>query len=301
MSKALELIEVRKAYRAGSQVIEVLKGISLSVERGELLVVMGPSGSGKSTLLNIAGTLDKPTSGRVMIGGVDVTPLSERELAIFRCRKIGFVFQSYNLLRNFTALENVMIPMLLSGLYTPEEAKQRALELLKVVGLEKHANKYPSQLSGGQQQRVAIARALANDPEIVLMDEPTGNLDVRSSAKVVSLVKWLNEVYGQTFMVVTHNPELTEIASRVVYIRDGMLYENPPRSLLAAKLAEEMSRGDYARELRMCQVRLLEVKLASLKRLARSGRIDPRSLALEIKDLESRIKSLKRLLSSTSS
>jgi len=296
MSEVLKLISVKKAYEFRGGTIEVLKSINLSVKSGEILAVMGPSGSGKSTLLNIAGTLDKPTSGRVIIGGVDVTEFGEDELAAFRCIHIGFVFQSYNLLRNFTALENVMIPMLLTDLYNVSEARERAFELLKIVGLSEHAHKFPSQLSGGQQQRVAIARALANDPDIVLMDEPTGNLDLSSAAKIMSLVKWLNEVYGQTFMIVTHNAELASVASRVVYIRDGRLFDKPPERLLEKKLVEEMKSEEYADELRRAQLRLLEVKASSLRRLMREGKIRPEAFKREIELLESRINGLKRLL-----
>ena len=293
MSEALKLVDVWKIYRQGSAEYAVLKGVNLTVERGELLVVMGPSGSGKTTLLTIAGTLDRPSRGRVYIGGYDVTDLNEERLAEFRSTRVGFVFQSYNLLRNYTALENVMLPMIFSGRYTREEARERAYELLKIIGLEKHAHKFPRQLSGGQQQRVAIARALANDPEIVLMDEPTGNLDVKSSAEVMGLVKWLNEVFGQTFMVVTHNPELAELASRVVYIRDGILYDEPPKNLLNIKIMEEIRREDYTAKLRETQIKLLKVRALSVKRLAKEGRVSPDELAKEVELLRYKIKRIK--------
>jgi len=293
MSEALKLVDVWKIYRQGSTEYAVLKGVNLTVERGELLVVMGPSGSGKTTLLTIAGTLDRPSRGRVYIGGYDVTDLNEERLAEFRSTRVGFVFQSYNLLRNYTALENVMLPMIFSGRYTREEARKRAYELLKIIGLEEHAHKFPRQLSGGQQQRVAIARALANDPEIVLMDEPTGNLDVKSSAEVMGLVKWLNEVFGQTFMIVTHNPELAELASRVVYIRDGILYDEPPKNLLNIKIMEEICREDYAARLRETQIKLLRVRALSVKRLAKEGRISPDELAKEVELLRYKIRRIK--------
>ncbi len=293
MSEALKLVDVWKIYRQGSTEYAVLKGVNLTVERGELLVVMGPSGSGKTTLLTIAGTLDRPSRGRVYIGGYDVTDLNEERLAEFRSTRVGFVFQSYNLLRNYTALENVMLPMIFSGRYTREEARKRAYELLKIIGLEEHAHKFPSQLSGGQQQRVAIARALANDPDIVLMDEPTGNLDLSSAAKIMSLVKWLNEVYGQTFMIVTHNPELAELASRVVYIRDGILYDEPPKNLLNIKIMEEIRREDYAARLRETQIKLLRVRALSVKRLAKEGRISPDELAKEVELLRYKIRRIK--------
>ena len=293
MSDALRLESVTKVYTVGTSKITVLKGVDLTVKRGELAVIMGPSGSGKSTLLCIAGTLDRPSSGKVYIGGVDVTEMSEEELSRFRAERVGFVFQSYNLLSNFTALENVMIPMLLTGLYTVSEARERALLLLKAVGLEGHAGKFPSQLSGGQQQRVAIARALANDPDVVLMDEPTGNLDVASAARVASLVKWLNQVYGQTFVIVTHNPELASIASRVLYIRDGRIFESPPESLLERRLKEEMKSTRYAYELKRIQLRLLEIKAQSLRRALTERSVEPSKLMEELSQLEGRIKRLK--------
>ena len=297
MSEVLKVIDVWKIYGEGGNSVKVLKGISFTIRRGELVIVMGPSGSGKSTLLSIIGTLDRPTRGKVIIGGVDVTSLSEDELVLFRSRKLGFVFQSYNLIKNLTALENVMLPMLLSKIYRVKEAEEKARELLKLVGLEKHAHKFPRQLSGGQQQRVAIARALANDPELILMDEPTGNLDLRSSAQVVSLVKWLNEVYGQTFVIVTHNPELLEIATRVLYIRDGRIYENPPEHLLSVKLREELEKMVRSRSVREAQVKLLEIRAAALRRLAVEGDISRPILERELAELRARVSRLERLCS----
>ena len=289
--EALKLVNITKTYQMGEQTIEVLKNVNLTVKRGELLVVMGPSGSGKSTLLNIAGTLDRPTSGKVYIGGVDVTGMSEEELSIFRCRHIGFVFQSYNLLRNFTARENVMIPMLISGIYNVEEARERAETLLSIVGLEEHAEKFPSQLSGGQQQRVAIARALANDPDVILMDEPTGNLDVRSASNVAALIVWLNRVFGQTFIVVTHNPELAKISTRTIYIAGGRLYSEPPSGLLSVKIGNEVD----SLRLRNAQIRLLQVKAKSLLRLIKSGAATPQ-IEREVEEIEKRIADITKLI-----
>ena len=273
MSDAVRLENVWKVYGDGPSRAVVLKGVDLRVEYGELVVIMGPSGSGKSTLLGIIGTLDKPSTGRVYVAGVEVTSMDEDELAAFRLAHVGFVFQDHNLLRNFTALENVMYPMLLTRRYTYEEAKEKALELLRLVGLERVADRFPSQLSGGQRQRVAIARALANDPDIVLMDEPTGNLDIDSAAKVASLVKWLNQVYGQTFLIVTHNPELATLATRLLYIRGGRIYEKPPESVLSKKLVEEVRNSELRTRIRNSQLRLLEVELRALRRLVAQGRI----------------------------
>ncbi|RLE93080.1 MAG: ABC transporter ATP-binding protein [Thermoprotei archaeon] len=297
MSEVLKLVDIWKIYGSGGNKIAVLKGINLSIKRGELVIIMGPSGSGKSTLLSIIGTLDRPTKGKVYIGGVNVTSLNEDELVLFRSRRIGFVFQSYNLIKNLTALENVMLPMILSRLYDVKEAEKKALELLKLVGLGKHAHKFPKQMSGGQQQRVAIARALATDPDLILMDEPTGNLDLKSSAQVVSLIKWLNEVYGQTFLIVTHNPELVEVATRVLYIRDGRIYENPPKQLLAVKLKEELAKMEKSSTVREAQLKLLEIKAQALKRLALTGSISESRLREELEYLRLRVSKLESLVS----
>ncbi len=297
MSEVLKLVDIWKIYGSGGNKIAVLKGINLSIKRGELVIIMGPSGSGKSTLLSIIGTLDRPTKGKVYIGGVNVTSLNEDELVLFRSRRIGFVFQSYNLIKNLTALENVMLPMILSRLYDVKEAEKKALELLKLVGLGKHAHKFPKQMSGGQQQRVAIARALATDPDLILMDEPTGNLDLKSSAQVVSLIKWLNEVYGQTFLIVTHNPELVEVATRVLYIRDGRIYGNPPKQLLAVKLKEELAKMEKSSTVREAQLKLLEIKAQALKRLALTGSISESRLREELEYLRLRVSKLESLVS----
>ena len=265
----VKLENVSKIYRIRSYEVHALKNVNLEVRKGELLVIMGPSGSGKSTLLNIIGTLDKPTKGGVILDGVNIMQLSEDELAYIRCKKVGFEFQFFNLINNFTALENVMLPLVLSGDYTVKEAKEKALELLRLVGLEKFINNRPSQMSGGQQQRVAIARALANDPSIVLMDEPTGNVDVEAATKILSLVNWLNKTYGHTFLIVTHNPDVANIGTRVLYIRDGMLYEKPPKSAFSRiKLLEDNI------EVRNAYLRILIVELNSLKRKILLGKVD---------------------------
>jgi len=293
--EALVLKDVRKVFRTQTEEVQVLRGVNLAIKEGELVVIMGPSGSGKSTLLSIAGGLDKPTEGRVIVGGVDITDMSEEELAKIRARKIGFVFQSFNLVRNFTALENVMAPLIFTGLYTWKEAALIASKMLEVVGLKGHEHKFPGQLSGGQQQRVAIARALAPGPDVVLMDEPTGSLDVDSAARVLGLVKWLNEALGQTIVIVTHNPEISELATRTFYIRGGVVYEQPPGQTLADRL-RELRGGVGAGELKSLQLSLLRVKLEALERAASRGLADAEVIEAELKVLERRILRLEKLL-----
>ncbi len=288
---ALELKNVRKVYRTAAEEIEVLRGINLTVLEGELAVIMGPSGSGKSTLLSIAGGLDKPTSGRVIVGGLDITDMGEEELTKIRARKIGFVFQSFNLIRNYTALENVMLPLLFTGIFNVKEAREIARKMLEIVGLKGHENKFPSQLSGGQQQRVAIARALAPSPDIVLMDEPTGALDVDTAAKILSLVKWLNQAFGQTIIIVTHNPEIAELATRTFYIRAGMIYEEPPKKMLI-DMIRELKTASSLEDVRKTQISILRLKVEALERALKEGRVDLGILEAEIKSLERRIERL---------
>lgn len=289
--EALTLKDIWKIYKTPTGEIPVLKGINISVMEGDLAVIMGPSGSGKTTLLSIAGGLDKPTKGRVIVGGVDITDMSEEELTKLRARKIGFVFQSYNLIRNFTALENVMAPLLFSGIYSREEARIIAEKTLQLVGLGEHINKYPNQMSGGQQQRVAIARAIAPGPDIVLMDEPTGNLDVDTSVKILSLIKWLNEVFDQTFVIVTHNPEISELASKTYYIRGGRIYEEPPRTTLAETIKELKKRRGEEKQ-RIVQIEILRARLSALKKAVESGKIDFETAEREIDALEEKIEKM---------
>jgi len=218
----VELEGVWKVYRMGKLEYPALKGVTLTVRRGEMLAIMGPSGSGKSTLLNIIGALDRPTRGRVVVDGEELSKLDDYALARFRRRTVGFVFQTFNLIPRLTALENVEVPMVAEGL-SREERRKRALELLRLVGLEdKYANR-PNELSGGEQQRVAIARALANNPKLILADEPTGNLDVRNKLAIMQLLGELNRQRGVTIIVVTHDPEIARRCERVVYLRDGRI------------------------------------------------------------------------------
>jgi putative ABC transport system ATP-binding protein len=211
-----------KEYVMGTIVVKALQGIDLEVRRGEYISIMGPSGSGKSTLFNMIGGLDKPTDGRVYIDEVDIAQLDAFELAWLRCRKIGYIFQTFNLIPVMTALENVTLPMIFAGL-SMDDAIDKGVELLKRVGLGGRIHHKPHELSGGQQQRVAIARALANDPAIVLADEPTGNLDLRTGRDIIMLLKQLNEEKGVTVISATHDLKMIDVSDRVIYIRDGKI------------------------------------------------------------------------------
>jgi len=224
--EVVRLVDVGKRYYlSGDVYVDALIDINMTIKAGEVVIVMGPSGSGKTTLMNIIGTLDRPTSGRVIIDGVDVTDKDENYLSRFRLERLGFVFQQYNLISQLTALENVMLPMLLTGRYTREEAMEKARLLLDLVGIPEVVNKRPNQLSGGQQQRVAIARALANDPSLVMMDEPTGSIDLASSYLILDLVRLLNRYLGVTFIIATHNMEVASIGGRIIYLRGGRIIE----------------------------------------------------------------------------
>jgi putative ABC transport system ATP-binding protein len=222
----LSLREVRKTYATGSVEVEALRGISLDVDQGEYVAIMGPSGSGKSTLMHILGCLDTPTSGAYELAGTDVAGMTESELAHVRNARIGFVFQQFNLLATLTAWRNVALPLCYSGIPATER-KERALAALERVGLADRVDHRPGELSGGQQQRVAIARALVTDPSVILADEPTGNLDSVASADVLELVDDLH-ASGRTILLITHEPEVASRASRVVHIRDGRLDQVQP-------------------------------------------------------------------------
>ncbi|MGC8993535.1 MAG: ABC transporter ATP-binding protein [Candidatus Aenigmatarchaeota archaeon] len=220
MKTLIELKNVSKVYKMEEVEVPALKGINMKIKRGEFVSVIGPSGSGKSTLLHIIGCLDRPTKGEVILDGIDVSKLSDNELSRIRAKKIGFVFQFFNLYPTLTALENVELPMMIVE-KDKSERKKRARELLKIVGLEKRAEHLPSQLSGGERQRVAIARALANDPPLILADEPTGNLDSKSGKEIVSLLKKLQEEKGKTIVMVTHSLDIAKFADRLIYLKDG--------------------------------------------------------------------------------
>jgi putative ABC transport system ATP-binding protein len=214
--------QVKKIYQMGEMRVEALAGVDVEIYAGEYLSLMGPSGSGKSTLFNMVGGLDKPTDGKVYIDEVDVAQLDAYELAWLRCRKIGYIFQSFNLIPVMTALENVTLPMVFAGL-TSDESRDKGMELLGKVGLgERYAHK-PFELSGGQQQRVAVARALANDPAVVLADEPTANLDLRTGTEIIDLLREMNQSFGVTVISATHDHKMLSVSDRVVWIRDGQI------------------------------------------------------------------------------
>ncbi len=214
--------DVVKTFQLGNQPLEVLKGISLTIVAGRYVSIMGPSGSGKSTLFNMIGGLDKPTSGKVFIDEVDIAQLDAYELAWLRCRKIGYIFQTFNLIPVMTALENVTLPMTFAGTGS-DEAMERGMELLKTVGLADRHDHKPSELSGGQQQRVAVARALANGPAIVLADEPTGNLDLSTGEEIINLLKQMSADRGVTIISATHDFKMLNVSDEVIWIRDGLI------------------------------------------------------------------------------
>ena len=216
--------QIRKSYQLGEQEIPVLKGITTSISRGELVALTGASGSGKSTLMNILGCLDRPTSGRYMLDGEDVSNLSREDRAVVRGRKIGFVFQNFNLLSRTTALDNILMPLTYARPRVADSiGRERGLQLLERVGLGERSHHFPSQLSGGQMQRVAIARAIINDPPILLADEPTGNLDSRTRVEILEMFHRLNEEQGLTILIVTHDPEVAEFARRTIRMKDGLI------------------------------------------------------------------------------
>jgi putative ABC transport system ATP-binding protein len=221
----IEVSELTKTYKMGDIIVRALRGVGFTIRRGELVAIMGPSGSGKSTLMNMLGCLDKPTSGVYKIDGVDVSRMSDNQLAAVRNKKIGFVFQSFNLLPKLTALENVELPMLYAG---ARDRRKRATAALAAVGLGDRVHHKPKELSGGQQQRVAVARSLVNDPAIILADEPTGNLDSRSSVEVMQIFQRLNREQGITVIFVTHEPDIAEHTRRIIRVRDGMLAKDEP-------------------------------------------------------------------------
>jgi len=219
----VEVRNVRKVYRRDQLEVPVLDGLSIEIEKGEFIALMGPSGSGKTTLLNLIGGIDRPTSGEVVVDGEDTATLSTRELARWRSRHIGYIFQMYNLMPVLTALQNVELPLLLVRGMKAKERRERARLALSIVGLEDRLDHYPRQLSGGQEQRVAIARAVVTDPTLILADEPTGDLDKKSATEVLELLEKLNSGYQKTIVMVTHDPGAAERAHRMVHLDKGVL------------------------------------------------------------------------------
>jgi len=219
-----ELKNVWKTYGHGDSITHALQGIDLNIYGGDYVALFGPSGSGKSTLMHVMGCLDTPTKGRVLFEGDDVSKLSDDELALVRRNKIGFVFQAYNLIPGLTALENVSLPMRLAGKYV-EEAEANAKKLLEMVGLEDRIDHNPNELSGGQQQRVAIARALVNNPDVIMADEPTGNLDTKTGDEIVDMLHDLQKNHGKTIIVVTHDPGIAKKVNRQILIKDGKIVD----------------------------------------------------------------------------
>lgn len=223
MNEIIKLENLKKNYYLDTVKVEAVRGISISIYQGELISIMGPSGSGKSTIMHLIGCLDKPTSGKYFLGGEDVSKLDDNRLAIIRNKKIGFVFQTFNLLPQINVLENVMLP----AIYDPEadlvEVRERAMQLLERVGLFERKTHLPNQLSGGERQRVAIARALINSPFILLADEPTGNLDSKTGLEIIKLLRSLNEKENTTEIIVTHDPSITRFTRRIIKIKDGLI------------------------------------------------------------------------------
>ena len=224
MTLVVEAVNLKKTYMLGKVPVDALRGVNLKVESGDFLAILGPSGSGKSTLLNLIGALDKPTSGKLLIDGIDIATLDENQLASLR-RRIGFVFQFFNLIPRLTARDNVELSMTIAGVNRVERHK-RAEGLLETVGLSERKNHKPAELSGGQQQRVAIARALANEPKFLLMDEPTGNIDSKTASEIIDLLKGLNKDRGVTIIMVTHDQRLASESKHIIQLLDGMVAQN---------------------------------------------------------------------------
>src|SRR5215218_3555206 len=239
-------LDVKRMYKIGGEEVHALKGVTISISRGEYISIMGPSGSGKSTLFNMVGGLDRPSAGKVYIDEVDIAQLDAGELAWMRCRKIGYIFQTFNLIPVMTALENVMLPMIFAGLKT-DEAQDKAADILKRVELGHRLMNKPSEMSGGQQQRVAIARAFANDPAIILADEPTGNLDLQTGKLIIELLRDLNREKGVTIISATHDHKMLAVSDRIFWIRDGLVDRIQRRDEL--NIQEGVIEGAHGQEL----------------------------------------------------
>jgi putative ABC transport system ATP-binding protein len=237
----VRVTNVTKTFKLGKIDVEALKGIDLQITKGDYISIMGPSGSGKSTLFNMIGGLDKPSSGKVFIDEVDIAQLDAYELAWLRCRKIGYIFQTFNIIQVMTALENVTLPMVFAGLNN-DTAVEKGMQLLDLVGLGDRFSHKPFELSGGQQQRVAVARALANDPAIILADEPTGNLDLTTGEEIIALLKSLSQERGVTVISATHDFKMLNVSDRVIWIRDGRVDKIENREELSISVGQIDSR-----------------------------------------------------------
>ncbi len=223
MNEIIRTENLTKTYRLGETGVKALRGVSINISKGELVSIIGPSGSGKSTLMHLLGCLDTPTSGKYFLEGEDVSKLNDIQLANIRNKKIGFVFQMFNLLPHLTVLDNIILPVVYNAKSNLREAERKAMKLLESVGIEKRAKHLPAQLSGGERQRVAIVRALINDPLIVFADEPTGNLDSKTGLEIIKILKELNEEKGVTEIIVTHDPSITQFTHKIIHIRDGFI------------------------------------------------------------------------------
>ena len=237
----VRVTNVTKTFKLGKVDVEALKGVDLQISKGDYISIMGPSGSGKSTLFNMIGGLDKPSSGKVFIDEVDIAQLDAYELAWLRCRKIGYIFQTFNIIQVMTALENVTLPMVFAGLNN-DTAVEKGMQLLDLVGLGDRFSHKPFELSGGQQQRVAVARALANDPAIILADEPTGNLDLTTGEEIIALLKSLSQERGVTVISATHDFKMLNVSDRVIWIRDGRVDKIENREELSISVGQIDSR-----------------------------------------------------------
>ncbi|MFB0504453.1 MAG: ABC transporter ATP-binding protein [Candidatus Bathyarchaeia archaeon] len=233
----VETEDLTKYYQMGPITVKALEGVNLRIKRGEYISIMGPSGSGKTTLFNMVGGIDRPTRGRVYIDGVDIAKLDAYELAWLRCRKIGYIFQTFNLIPVLTAMENVTLPMIFAGVER-EERSRRAREILETVGLGERLDHKPMELSGGQQQRVAIGRALANNPVIILADEPTGNLDLQTGLEIITLLRGMNKEKGVTVIAATHDLKMIDVSDRIIYLRDGQIDRYETRAEVYVRVSE---------------------------------------------------------------
>ncbi len=237
------MIDIRNITKSFGS-LQVLKGIDLTISKGEVVSIVGPSGAGKTTLLQIIGTLDQPDTGTVLVDGTDITTLKEKQLSEFRNKRLGFVFQFHQLLPEFTAIENVMIPAFIAG-RTNKEAKARAEELLLFMGLKDRAHHKPAELSGGEKQRVAVARALVNNPAVILADEPSGSLDTKNKQELHQLFFDLRDKFGQTFVIVTHDEELAQLTDRTIHMRDGMLVKTDDAKTLRSASPEDTTAQEH--------------------------------------------------------